>query len=298
MNTATKTKVAILGTGNIGSDLLIKVQRSPLLECALFSGRDVNSKGIARAKEMGIKTSAESIKGIEKNADDFEIVFDTTSARAHLEHAPILKKLGKFVIDLTPSKFGQMCIPAVNLDDTVDAENINMVTCGGQACVPIAKAIMDVHPETTYIEVVGSISSKSAGSGTRANIDEYTQTTKDAIIQYSGVPKAKAIVILNPAEPPILMHNTVYATLENPDLPKLKEKIGEVEKQIQKYVPGYKVILGPVYENGRLIVMVQVEGQGDFLPKYSGNLDIMTSAGVRVAEEFVKRKEGKNHGPR
>jgi acetaldehyde dehydrogenase len=287
-----KTKIAIIGTGNIGTDLLFKVGRSKLLECSMFTGRDPDSKGIKRAKELGIRTSADSITTIEKEPDICEIVFDATSAKGHLINAPILKKLGKFVIDLTPSRFGIMCVPAVNKPESYSsADNINMVTCGGQACVPIAKAIMEVHPETQYIEVVGVISSKSAGPGTRSNIDEYTQTTKDAIELYSHVPKAKAIIILNPAEPPIWMHNTVYALIQNPDLEKLKAKIAETEKEIQKYVPGYKVILGPLYEDGRLIVMVQVEGQGDFLPKYSGNLDIITSAAVQVAEEYVKNKQ-------
>lgn len=286
-----KTKVGIIGTGNIGTDLLFKVGRSKLLECSIFTGRDPDSKGIKRAKELGINTSSESIKAIEENPDICEIVFDATSAKGHLINAPILKKLGKFVIDLTPSRFGEMCIPAVNKQIDLLTENISMVSCGGQACVPIAKAIMEVHPETQYIEVVGVISSKSAGPGTRANIDEYTQTTKDAIEYYCHVPEAKAIIILNPAEPPIWMHNTIYASINNPDLPKLKAKISEAEKEIQKYVPGYKVILGPVYEDGRLIVMVQVEGQGDFLPKYSGNLDIITSAAVKVAEDYVKNKK-------
>jgi acetaldehyde dehydrogenase len=285
-----KIKVGIIGTGNIGTDLLFKVMRSEFLECSIFTGRDPNSKGINRAKELGINTSSDSIGAIQKNPGICDLVFDATSAKGHLTNAPILEKLGKFVIDLTPSRIGQMCVPAVNKQFGSMPENISMVTCGGQACVPIAKAIMDVHPETQYIEVVGVISSKSAGPGTRANIDEYTQTTKDAIELYSHVPKAKAIIILNPAEPPIWMHNTIYAQIKNPNMEKLKEKIGQAEKEIQKYVPGYKVILGPVYEDGRLIVMVQVEGRGDFLPKYSGNLDIITSAAVKVAEEYVKNK--------
>lgn len=195
-----KIKVGIIGTGNIGTDLLFKVMRSEYLECSIFTGRDPQSKGIKRAKELGINTSSESISAIEKDPGICEIVFDATSAKGHLANAPILKKLGKFVIDLTPSRFGQMCVPAVNMKNSPDADNISMVTCGGQACVPIAKAIMEVHPETQYIEVVGVISSKSAGPGTRANIDEYTQTTKDAIELYSGVPQAKAIIILNPAD--------------------------------------------------------------------------------------------------
>ena len=285
-----KIKVGIIGTGNIGTDLLFKVQRSPWLECSIFSGRNLESEGIKRAAALGVHTSADSVHAIEKDPEICEIVFDSTSARGHEINAPILRKLRKFVIDLTPSRIGPMCIPAIDIKDGVIRDNVNMVTCGGQATVPIAKAIMAVHPETSYIEVVGSISSKSAGAGTRSNIDEYTQTTKDAIEHYTGVKKAKAIIILNPAEPSVWMHNTVYADIKEPNLEKLSHAIREVEQNIQKYVPGYKVVLGPIYENNRLTVMVQVEGAGDFLPKYSGNLDIITSAAVRVAEEYAKRK--------
>ena len=286
----TKTRAGIIGTGNIGMDLLLKVIRSEFLECSIFTGRDSESKGIQKAKEMGIRTSADSIQAILNEPDICEIVFDTTSAKAHLAHAPILKKLGKFVIDLTPSRFGEMCVPAINLKDSVKAENVNMVTCGGQAMVPIAKALMEIHPEIKYIEVVGTISSKSAGPGTRANIDEYTQTTKDAVKHYSGVPKAKALIILNPAEPPIRMHNTIYAEINNPKLDEIREKVAKVAEEIRKYVPGYKITLEPTYENGRLTTMIEVEGRGDYLPKYSGNLDIITSAAIQVAEEYAKKK--------
>ncbi|MFA6486002.1 MAG: acetaldehyde dehydrogenase (acetylating) [Candidatus Magasanikbacteria bacterium] len=285
-----KIKVGIIGTGNIGTDLLCKIQRSDILECSIFAGRDPESNGIKRAENMGIKTSFDSIHAIEDDPSICEVVFDATSARAHIEHARILKKLGKFVIDITPSRIGKMCIPAINIDQALQSDNVNMVTCGGQASVPIAKAIMEIHPETEYIEVVASISSKSAGLGTRANIDEYTQTTKDAIEIFSGVPKAKAIIILNPAEPPILMSNTIYSKINNPNLEKIKNKILEVEAQIRKYVPGYKISLGPVYENGRLTIMIEVVGVGDYLPEYSGNLDIITCAAVQVAEEYAKRK--------
>ncbi len=285
-----KVKVGILGSGNIGTDLLFKVQRSEFLECSIFCGRDPESKGLQRAREMGVPTSADSIKAIQRQPEICEIVFDATSASGHLANAPILKSLDKFVIDLTPSRVGKMCVPAINLADALTEQDVNMVSCGGQATAPIARAIMKVHPETEYIEVIGSIASKSAGPGTRANIDEYTQITKDAIEFFAGVPRAKAIIILNPAEPEVWMYNTVYATLTKPDLPRLTEEIKAVEKEIQKYVPGYKVTLGPIYEQGRLIVSTQVEGAGDFLPKYAGNLDIITSAAVKVAEEYVRSR--------
>lgn len=285
-----KIKVGILGTGNIGSDLLVKIQRSNLLECSIFSGQNPNSNGIKRAKSMGVKTSFKSIKAIEENHCD--IVFDATSVKAHFYHAPILKKLGKFTIDMTPSRIGKMCIPIINLEKALKEKNVNMITCGGQAAVPIASAIMKVHPETKYIEVVSSISSKSAGLATRDNIDEYTQTTGDAIHLLAKVPKAKAIIILNPAEPPILMRNTIYAITKKPKMDLLTKEVKRVVKEIQKYVPGYKLILEPVFEkseNSRVTIMIRVTGLGDYLPLYAGNLDIINCAAIAVAEEYARK---------
>ena len=285
-----KVKVGIIGTGNIGTDLLIKIQRSNFLKCNIFSGRNAESKGIKLAQRMGVKTSCESVEFIQKNPSCCEIVFDATSADVHLYNAPILKQLGKFTIDLTPSQIGEMCVPVINLEKCLSCDNVNLITCGGQAVTPIAYAIMKVHPETEYIEVVASISSKSAGPGTRANIDEYTQTTKNAISIFTGVRKSKAIIVLNPAEPPVLMHNTIYAKIENPCIEKIAVAVTDIAKKIQEYVPGYKVVLGPMVENDRVTTMVEVVGLGDFLPKYSGNLDIITCAAIKVAEEFSKRK--------
>lgn len=289
-----KIRVGIIGTGNIGSDLLVKIQRSKFLECSVFAGRDNESKGIKFAKKMGVRTSCDSIEFIRENPSSCEIVFDATSAKVHLHNAPILKKLGKFTIDLTPSHIGKMCIPVINLEECLDCDNVNLITCGGQAVIPIAYAIMETHPETEYIEVVSSISSKSAGPGTRANIDEYTQITKDAISAFTGVHKAKAIIVLNPAEPPMFMRNTIYAKIEKPRLEDISAKITAMAKKIQMYVPGYNVILGPVAENGRVTTMIEVVGLGDFLPEYSGNLDIITCAAINVAEEFAKRKIAKH----
>ena len=285
-----KVKVGIIGTGNIGTDLLIKVQRSSILECGIFTGKNPDSSGVKKAKTLGVKISFDSIKAIQDNPHCCEIVFDATSAKVHLYNAPILKQLGKFTIDLTPSQIGKMCIPVINLTECLNYDNVNLITCGGQAVTPIAYAIMKVHPETEYIEVVASIASKSAGSGTRANIDEYTQATKDAIVNFTGVPKAKAIIVLNPAEPPILMHNTIYAKIPKPRIEEIAAQVMAMVKKIQRYVPGYKVVLGPVIENNRVTTMVEVIGLGDFLPKYSGNLDIITCAAVNVAEEFAKNK--------
>ncbi|HAM37806.1 MAG: acetaldehyde dehydrogenase (acetylating) [Elusimicrobia bacterium RIFOXYC2_FULL_34_12] len=285
-----KVKVGIIGTGNIGTDLLVKIQRSEILECGIFAGRSSDSNGIRKAEQLGVTTSCDSIKYIQNNPDCCEIVFDATSSKIHLYNAPILKSLKKYTIDLTPSQVGKMCVPAINMAECLNSDNINLVTCGGQATIPIVYAIMKVHPEIEYVEIVASISSKSAGPGTRANIDEFTQTTRDAITEFTGVKRAKAIIVLNPAEPPVLMHNTIYAKMENPNIERLHIEIMAMAKKIQKYVPGFKITLGPVAENNRVTTMVEVVGLGDFLPKYSGNLDIITCAAVNMAEEYAKKK--------
>lgn len=285
-----KIKVGIIGTGNIGTDLLVKIQRSKVLECGIFAGQNRESLGIKRAKSMGIKTSFDSINAIVNDPDSCEIVFDATSAEAHKIHSPILKKLGKFVIDMTPSRIGKMCIPILNLDESLSEQEVSMVTCGGQATTPLVNAIVSVHPEVKYIEIVASIASKSAGLGTRNNIDEYTQTTGEGIKQFTKVPKAKAIIILNPAEPPILMHNTIYAQIDKPKIKHLKKELSSVVRTIRKYVPGYKLTLGPVKESNRLTLMNEVVGRGDFLPTFAGNLDIINCAAIEVAEAYARKK--------
>lgn len=285
-----KVKVGIIGTGNIGSDLLIKVMRSKYLEPGIFTGQNPQSENIKRAKKMGISTSSESIKAIEKNPDCCDIVFDATSAHAHRVHAPILKKLGKFAIDLTPSHIGKMCIPTLNMDECLKVDNVSMITCGGQANVPIINAIKKVHPEMEYAEIVSSISSKSAGIGTRDNIDEYTQSTSDGICDLAHVKKTKAIIVINPAEPPVIMHNTIYAKIKNPKIKALTKEINKAVEKIKKYVPGYKLVLAPVFENNRLTTMTEVVGRGDFLPTYAGNLDIINCAAIAVAEEYARKK--------
>jgi len=288
-----KIPVAILGSGNIGSDLLIKILRSPHLTCTLFVGKNPDSPGLARAAALGIPVSSESIQGIIANEKKYDIVFDATSAEAHKVHAVVLKRLKKFTIDMTPSRVGMMCVPVLNVDRAIRQPNVSMISCGGQATAPLVHAILDVHPDTQYVELISSIASKSAGIGTRDNIDEYTETTCDALIELGTAPKAKAIVILNPAEPPIMMHNTVYATILNPKIEKLKKKIEEMEKKIQQYVPGYHITVGPIVENGRVTVMNEVTGQGDFLPVYAGNLDIINCAAVAVAEKWAFNKKSK-----
>lgn len=285
-----KVKVAILGTGNIGTDLLIKITRSPYLECQIFAGQNPNSQGINYAKKLNINTSTKSINALIENPELFDIAFDATTAQSHIIHSKILKKLNKFTIDLTPSKIGKMCIPVLNLKDCLEEKNVNMITCGGQAMVPLAYAVTSVHPETDYIEIIGSIASKSAGIGTRNNIDQYTQATRDSLQKFSKAPNSKAIIILNPAEPPINMHNTLYAKIKKPKIKALEKAISEMAKNIASYVPGYKIILNPVFENNRLTIVNEVIGKGDYLPKYAGNLDIINCAAIKVAEEYALRK--------
>lgn len=290
-----KMKVGIIGTGNIGSDLLMKVQKSDLLECSIFIGRNYNSFGLQRARQMGVKVTDQSLDYIVNNPDCCDVVFDATSAEVHKRNAPILKKLKKYTLDLTPAHVGKFCIPAINLEDGLAQDNVNLITCGGQATIPLAYAITYVHPETEYLEIVATIASKSAGKGTRDNIDEFTQTTKQALIDFTGVKNAKAIITLNPADPPITMHNTIYALINNPNIEEITKQVRRMEKEIKKYVPGYSVVTGPVYENGRLTITLQVIGSGDFLPKYSGNLDIITCAAVEIAEQYAK-KDTKKYG--
>lgn len=283
-----KLKVGILGTGNIGCDLLVKIQRSKYIECSAFMGRNLESKGMQFANKMGIYITDKSINALIDNPNLCDIVFDATTATAHLKNAPILKNMGKFAIDLTPSLVGKMCVPIVNELDCIKEPNINMITCGGQATVPIINAISKVVRNIDYIEIAAVISSSSAGLGTRANIDEFTQTTKMAIEEFSGVKNAKAIIILNPSEPPIMMHNTIYVQANNVNMDEVTKAVKITESKMQQYIKGYKVINEPVYQNGMIIVMVQVEGNGDYLPKYSGNLDIITSSAVKVAEMYAQ----------
>ena len=283
--------VAILGTGNIGMDLLFKVLRSKYLRCSVFAGHNPDSENIMRVKEMGIPTTIKSIAYIEEHPECCDIVFDATSAKIHQYHAPILERLGKFAIDLTPAHVGPFCIPVINAADLLTCGNVNMITCGGQATVPIASAIAKAEPRVQYLEIAATISSKSAGPGTRANIDEFTQTTADALKQFSGIKRSKAIIVLNPSNPPITMRNTIYALVDSPDLPKIEAAVANMVTRIQAYVPGYRLVLPPVYENGRLTTTIEVEGSGDFLPTYSGNLDIITCAAVEVAEMYVKSRQ-------
>ena len=283
-----KLKVAIIGSGNIGTDLLIKTLRSPHLECGAFIGRKLSSPGMVRAHSLGVTVSAEGIDYIKSNPNCCELVFDATSANGHLNHAPTLKKMNKLVIDLTPAKVGLMSVPGVNLNDSLAQSNVNMVTCGGQASIPIAYAIGQTHADLDYIEVVSSISSRSAGPATRQNLDEYIKTTEDGLKEFSGATRTKAILNLNPAEPCVDMQTTIYARVKNPNIEKLSVKINALVEKIREYVPGYEVILGPIIENDRIVVMIRVRGLGDYLPAYAGNLDIINCAAIAMAEEYAR----------
>lgn len=285
-----KVKVGIIGSGNIGLDLLYKVRRSKLLTPGLVVNI-MQTPGIERAKSMGVRTSTEGVHAILKE-DDIKIVFDCTSAAAHLTHAPLLKESGKFAIDLTPAAVGPYCVPAVNMtDEFLEVDNVNLVTCAGQATVPIVSAINKVA-DVVYAEIVSSISSKSAGPGTRQNIDEFTVTTKRALMEVGGADHAKVIIILNPAEPPIFMRNTIYTKVRNTDLDVIRDAVFKMTDKIKKYVPGYRILLEPIIQDDIVTTMVEVEGLGDNLPVYSGNLDIITCAAVNIAEAYALKLMG------
>ena len=287
-----KIKCALIGPGNIGTDLLYKLKRSPVLEPVWMVGIDATSEGLARARELGLKTTANGVDGLlpHVKADGVQIAFDATSAYVHAENSRKLNELGVLMIDLTPAAIGPFCVPPVNLAEHVGKGemNVNMVTCGGQATIPMVAAVSRVQP-VAYGEIVATVSSKSAGPGTRKNIDEFTRTTAGAVEKVGGAKKGKAIIILNPAEPPLIMRDTVHCLTETePDREKITASIHAMIKEVQKYVPGYRLVNGPVFDGNRVSVFLEVEGLGDYLPKYAGNLDIMTAAGARTAEMFAE----------
>jgi len=281
-----KIKVGIIGPGNIGSDLMYKVMRSQNLQMCTMTGI-MESEGIRRARELGFETSTEGVRAVAENPE-INIVFDATSASAHLKHAPILKAAGKIVFDMTPAAVGPFIVPSVNLDKLQEVDNFNMVTCGGQATIPIAYAINQVA-DSEYTEIVACISSKSAGPGTRANIDEFTQTTAKGLKEVGGADRSKAIIVLNPAEPPLMMSNTIYSIVKNPNEKAIIDAVNNMVKKVQAYVPGYSLRVPPIVDGNKVTVIVQVEGAGDFLPKYSGNLDIINAAAVAAADGIAGR---------
>lgn len=285
-------RAAILGSGNIATDLMYKLKRSRVLRRVLMAGIVADSEGLARARQEGLATTSDGIQGLLQQKETFEVVFDATTASAHKQHAPLLSNAGKIAIDLTPAAVGPYVIPLVNLDEHIGAMNVNLVSCGGQATVPLVSALDEVAP-VEYAEIVATIASKSAGPGTRQNIDEFTDTTARGLEKIGGAARGKAIIVLNPAEPPILMRNTVYGVFADGDEAKVARSIEAMVERIQQYVPGYRLRAKPLIQdvsNGerkkKVTLFVEVEGAGDFLPKYAGNLDIMTSAAVKVGEEI------------
>ncbi|UJL45597.1 acetaldehyde dehydrogenase (acetylating) [Virgibacillus sp. NKC19-16] len=289
-----KVKVGIIGTGNIGSDLMVKLTNSDVLELTTVMGIDPESRGLNHAKYLGLQTFDTGIDGLKDHPELVDVLFDATSAGAHMHNAKIAKQLGKQILDLTPAAIGPFIAPTVNLGEHLEAENVNLITCGGQATIPIVDAINQVAA-VEYGEIVATIASKSAGPGTRANIDEFTETTAKAIEEVGGAKEGKAIIVLNPAEPPIMMRDTVHAIVEEGtmDQEKITNSILETVKKVQGYVPGYNLRTEPIFDGNKITVFLEIEGAGHYLPKYAGNLDIMTAAAVKVAEEFAKNRVNK-----
>jgi acetaldehyde/propanal dehydrogenase len=287
-----KLKAVIIGPGNIGTDLLMKMKRSEWIEPVWMVGIDPESEGLKRAAEMGIKTCATGVDGILPHVieDDIRVAFDATSAYVHAENSRKLNELGVIMVDLTPAAIGPYCVPPVNLADHAKnlEMNVNMVTCGGQATIPMVAAVSRVQP-VEYGEIIATVSSRSVGPGTRQNIDEFTRTTAGAVEKVGGAKQGKAIIIINPAEPPLIMRDTIHCLTEGePDQAAITESVHAMVKEVQKYVPGYRLVNGPIFDGNRVSCFMEVEGLGDFLPKYAGNLDIMTAAGLRTAEMFAE----------
>ncbi len=286
-----KLKAVIIGPGNIGTDLLMKAMRSDWIEPVWMVGIE-ESEGIRRAREFGIKTSTSGVAGMLAHVeeDDIRIAFDATSAYVHAENSRKLNELGVIMIDLTPAAIGPFCVPPVNLKAHAKKleMNVNMVTCGGQATIPMVAAVSQVQ-KVDYGEIVATVASKSVGPGTRVNIDEFTRTTAAGVEQVGGATEGKAIIIINPADPPLMMRDTVHClTSEEPQKDAITESVLAMVEEVQRYVPGYRLVNGPIFDGKRVTVYMEVEGLGDFLPKYAGNLDIMTAAGLRTAELFAE----------
>ena len=284
----TKLKVGIIGSGNIGTDLMYKIERSPVLEMSVMVGIDPDSDGLRRAKSRGYETIADGIDGLMERLDLVDIVYDATSAYAHKRNSDLLTAANKKVIDLTPAAIGPFTVPPVNLKEHIEKSNVNMVTCGGQATIPIIHAISRIVP-VDYAEIVATIASLSAGPGTRANIDEFTSTTSRAIEVVGGAKKGKAIIILNPAEPPIIMRDAIHVLVgEEGHEEAIDKSIREMVAEVQAYVPGFALKAAPIFEGRKVSVFIEVNGAADYLPAYAGNLDIMTAAAVQVGNEMAR----------
>ena len=292
-----KINCALIGSGNIGTDLMYKLQRSDVLNPLWMVGIEPESDGLARARKMGLKTTHEGIDGLIPfiEEDAIQIAFDATSAYAHKENNKKLAQKGVKVIDLTPAAIGPFCVPSVNMKELLEQniQNVNMVTCGGQATIPIIAAISRIQ-SVAYAEIIATISFKSAGPGTRANIDEFTKTTSISIEKVGGARKGKAIMILNPAEPPVMMRDTIHClTDEEPNQEAIRASIEAMRKEVEKFVPGYQIKNGPVFDGNKVSLFLEVKGLGDYLPTYAGNLDIITAAATNIAEQMaLKIKSG------
>ena len=289
-------RAALIGSGNIGTDLMIKALRSKGVDPAWMVGIDPGSDGLVRAKAAGLKVTSEGVDGLLPHieSDQIQIAFDATSAHIHAENARKVAAHGVFMIDLTPAAIGPYCVPSVNLDEHIGkgAMNVNMVSCGGQATIPIVAAVSRVQ-SVEYAEIVATVASKSAGPGTRKNIDEFTRTTANGIEQVGRADKGKAIIILNPADPPLIMRDTVHClTKDMPDEDAIAVSIGNMIAAVQQYVPGYRLRNGPVFDGKRVAIFLEVEGLGDYLPKFAGNLDIMTAAALKAGEMFAQEVIG------
>lgn len=293
-------RAAIVGSGNIGTDLMYKLQRSAVLEAGAMIGIDPESDGLARARDAGIEATSNGVDWLIERAGQFDLVFEATSAWVHRQNAPRYEVAGLRAIDLTPAALGPIVVPPVNLDEHLDAPNVNMITCGGQATSPIVAAVSAVT-DVPYAEIVSTVASVSAGPGTRQNIDEFTQTTSSALVEVGGAEHGKAIMVLNPAEPPILMRNTVFCALaDGYDRDEVAESITAMVGKVAAYVPGYRMKSEPVFDEdlfstpggdvkARVVVLLEVEGAADYFPPYAGNLDIMTASAIRVAEAIATR---------
>ena len=288
-----KINCAMIGSGNIGTDLMAKLQRSDVLNPVWMVGIDPDSDGLAKAKAAGLKTTADGVDGLipHMKEDNIQIVFDATSAYVHKENSDKVQAQDAVMIDLTPAAIGPFCVPPVNLQEHLGAQemNVNMVTCGGQATIPMVAAVSRIQA-VDYAEIIATVASKSAGPGTRKNIDEFTRTTAGAVEQIGGAAKGKAIIILNPAEPPLIMRDTIHClTRETPDEAAITQSVHAMIAEVQKYVPGYRLKNGPVFDGQRVSIFLEVEGLGDYLPNYAGNLDIMTAAALRTGEMFAEQ---------
>jgi acetaldehyde/propanal dehydrogenase len=281
----------LIGSGNIGTDLMYKLKRSPVLEPVWMIGIDPESEGLSRARDMELKTTADGVDGVLPHlaADGVQIAFDATSAYVHKENSDKMNAHGVFMVDLTPAAIGPLCVPPVNLDELAETMNVNMISCAGQATIPIVYGVSRVQ-SVDYAEIIASLASKSIGPGTRANLDEFTYTTSSAVCEVGGARRGKALCVINPAEPPMIMRNTIYCmTDDEPDQKRITESLMEMIGKVEQYVPGYKLVNGPVFEGNKVGVFMEVAGLGDYLPTYAGNLDIMTAAACRTAEMYAEK---------